>query len=267
MPVVVVVGGIAAASAGFAAIGAATGLAAFVAGAQIVGGVASVLGAVTGNKKLAKVGMIASLGATAVGAISSMATSASSLTAEAAGAAEVAGGASGASGLMGQAAAGDYASFAAKSAAPQLLSNMGSEAAGLTTSAVADIAKSVALDAPLSSSLAAAAPAVNAAAQGVQAAPVVNAAPAVNTSPTKIPAVNEAPVSGGLLSGFKDAAQGLSKFANDHPEAIKLTTGMLNGFSQAYSEKEKLQQAERMAEDKRKRMNKSITAIQSAYGV
>ena len=73
MPVVAIVGGIAAASAGVTAFAAAATIGSTIlAGVQIIGGVASVLGAVTGNQKLAKIGMIASLGATAVGAVSSL---------------------------------------------------------------------------------------------------------------------------------------------------------------------------------------------------
>lgn len=87
MPVVAVVGGVMSASAGLGAIAAAGGVAAMgaasigslvVAGLQVVGGVASALGAVTGNEKLMKVGMVASLGASAVSAVSSLGSASSS---------------------------------------------------------------------------------------------------------------------------------------------------------------------------------------------
>ena len=83
MPVVAVIGGIASAAAGATAFAAAGGFAAGItlgtvaAGLSIVGGVASALGGLTGNKKLMKIGMIAGLGGAALGGLGSLTSSAS----------------------------------------------------------------------------------------------------------------------------------------------------------------------------------------------
>lgn len=245
MPVVAVIGGIASASAGIAAFGAATGLAAVTAGMQIVGGIASVLGAVTGNKKLMKVGMVASLGATAVNGLSSMASGA--------GAASSASSSAASNSLMGQAPAGDYAAFAAKGAAPQptLLSNIQDQASKLTTSSVADIASSVAE------------PAAQAAQSAAQAAPLVAPKP---TGTGLLATGAKAPAAAPLAQGSETGVFGkVGQFVNANPEMVKLGVGVLSGFGQAFGEQEKLKAAERMDAEKRKRLDTSITAIRASY--
>lgn len=258
MPVVAVVGGIMAASAGVTAFTAAAATAAgvagmsvsamVVAGLQVVGGIASALGAVTGNEKLMKVGMVASLGASAVNGLSGLSSGA--VDAAPSGAADAT------KSIMGGAPAGDYAAFAAKTAdtaGNALVKNIGGAADALTTSSVADIAKSVGSNSsPLSGGLLGSA-ASTAAPVGVPAAPpkIPVAGP-----PVKTPAPTGAPTS---------VFNKISTFANANPEMTKLGMGMLSGFGTAYSEQEKLKAAERMEASKRQRINDSINGIQSAF--
>lgn len=250
MPVVAVIGGVMAASAGVTAFTAAAGftMANVVAGLQIVGGIASTLGAVTGNEKLMKVGMVASLGASAVNGLSGLSSGA--VDAAPSGAADAT------KSIMGGAPAGDYAAFAAKTAdtaGNALVKNIGGAADALTTSSVADIAKSVGSNSsPLSGGLLGSA-ASTAAPVGVPAAPpkIPVAGPPVNT-----PAPTGAPTS---------IFNKISTFANANPEMTKLGVGMLSGFGTAYSEQEKLKAAERMEASRRQRINDSINGIQSAF--
>ncbi len=76
MPAVAVVAGIASAVGGAAAFTATFTLANVAAGLAVVGGISTALGAVTGNKKLQKFGMIAGVGALAAGGIAALTSTA-----------------------------------------------------------------------------------------------------------------------------------------------------------------------------------------------
>lgn len=286
MPVVAVVGGIMSASAGLGAIAAAGGVAAMgaasigslvVAGLQVVGGVASALGAVTGNEKLMKVGMVASLGASAVSAVSSLGSASSS-------AGSIMDGATG----VAKDAVPSYADFAAKTAGDsgQLLSNVESAANNLTTGSVADIAGSVATNSPMADPLALTAPqgastgmlgsAARAASAGDLAMTPATRASDFSRSMDFSAAANEmrAPAGGINLSDASTGNQQAQNtsvfnkvlgFTKENPELMKTGMGMLSGLGQAYQADSAAKRAERLEAEKRARLNASITALRAAY--
>lgn len=304
MPVVAVIGGIASASAGVAAFSAAAGftLANVVAGLQIVGGIASTLGAVTGNQKLMKVGMVASLGATAVGAVSSLVS----------GAAEVGG-----LGLAADAAPSMVDEFgnatgqgisAAKVANVGLGNGLGSELSGLDTGvgALGDSGGALAPSANygLASSAAPAGtgllsqalpglpqrgaqqsltPSMDALAGGDGAGfDLKSAGNAVPVSLSEPVAGTAAPQQGLELSrtqsiqdatralGAQDTGGGVfSKFGsllNKNPELVKLGAGVIGGVGQGYMANEQYKMQQQAEEAKRRRMNESVMGIQVQRG-
>lgn len=284
MPVVAVVGGIMSASAGLGAIAAAGGVAAMgaasigslvVAGLQVVGGVASALGAVTGNEKLMKVGMVASLGASAVSAVSSLGSASSS-------AGSVMDGATG----VAKNATPSYADFAAQTSGggTQLLANVDNAANALTSSSVADIAASAASNTPLIDPLAVTAPSASSGLLG-SAARAATAGDLAMTPPTRASdfasgdfkgatEALRAPAGQVNLSGSGTGAvqgentsifrKGLN-FVEGNPELMKTGMGMLSGLGQAYQADATAKRAERVDAEKRNRLNTSISALQASY--
>lgn len=245
-----------------------------VAGLQVVGGITSALGAVTGNEKLMKVGMVASLGASAVSGLSGLASGATDAAASGAGAAES---------VMGSAApAGDYAAYAAKvhGTGDALVKNIGGAADALTGPSVADITRSAAGGASAFDKVLAGAPGEGAGAGAGGGAGGEAAGNGMLNSVSKYSLENGVKPSLGVrmpgptpldyapAAGNAPPSSIFSKvgsFVNANAEMTKLGMGMLGGFGQAYSEKEKLKAAERMDAAKRKRLNDSIVGIQSAF--
>lgn len=268
------------ASAGLGAIAAAGGVAAMgaasigslvVAGLQVVGGVASALGAVTGNEKLMKVGMVASLGASAVSAVSSLGSASSS-------AGSIMDGATG----VAKDAVPSYADFAAKTAGDsgQLLSNVESAANNLTTGSVADIAGSVATNSPMVDPLALTAPQGASTGMLGSAARAASAGDLAMTPATRASdfsaAANEMRVPTGGIN-LSDASTGNQQaqntsvfnkvlgFTKDNPELMKTGMGMLSGLGQAYQADSAAKRAERLDAEKRNRLNTSINALRATY--
>ena len=285
MPVVAVVGGVMSASAGLGAIAAAGGVAAMgaasigslvVAGLQVVGGVASALGAITGNEKLMKVGMVASLGASAVSAVSSLGSASSS-------AGSIMDGATG----VAKNAPPSYADFAAQTSGggTQLLANVDNAANALTSSSVADIAGSVASNTPLTDALAVTAPSSSSGLLG-SAARAASAGDLAMTPPTRASdfagggdfkgatEALRAPTGQMNLSGSGTGAvqgentnifrKGLG-FVKDNPELMKTGMGMLSDLGRAYQADATAKRAERIDAEKRNRLNTSISALQASY--
>lgn len=280
MPVVAVIGGVMSASAGLGAVAAAGGMAAMsmgsmiVAGLQIVGGVASALGAITGNEKLMKVGMIAGLGASAVSGLSSLAS----------GSASSAGGIMDGAGAAAKGTTSTYADFASKTAgnSGQLLDNIGGAANNLTAGSVADIAGSVASNTPLIDPLAITAPqgpssGMLGSAARVAADSNIAMTPATRASDFQVGAgfseatsALKAPVgqvsnAGANLSNQQSANTSVFGkvlgFTKDNPELMKTGMGMLSGMGQAAQADSAAKRAAQLDADKRNRMNTSINAI------
>lgn len=268
MPVVAVIAGIASAAAGAAGAAALIGgtitLSTVAAGLAVVGGVATALGAVTGNKKLMKFGMITGLAGAAVGGIASLSSAASQSATTLA---------TGDSGLgLSAKAAGE-----GLQAADTGLIGIGSKAS--------EVAGGGAFSQGLDQSLGA----VNAIDTGVSslsrvAAPVAAPAAAPTASyGLQAPSVAQAPQNNfSMASGntMADAAQqlaaptadtGTSAFGNfgqwldKNKEMAKVGTGILSGVGQGYMAQQQQRDAERAAAEQRVRINASISGQRQAY--
>ena len=265
MPAVAVVAGIASAVGGAAAFTATFTLANVAAGLAVVGGISTALGAVTGNKKLQKFGMIAGVGALAAGGIAALTSTAGStaastgtgLAANAAGEGLQAGAAANTglsvSGLGGEVAGASFGS------------EIGSSLSALDTGVQSMAAGGQAM-APASYSLAGAQAAGAAGAAAPVAGPAVPQT-SLGTSPVdSMAGVNQA-VTGGSGAGSVTggAFDKFTSFLNSNKELTKLGTGLLSGASQGYMADETAKRQQRALDEQRARFNASISGQTSRY--
>ena len=266
MPVVAVVGGIAsavgAAAGATALIGGTITLSTVASGLAFVGGIASALGGITGNKKLMKFGMIAGVGGLAMGGVASMMGGAGDVAANVAGSAS--------STIMGpptelasmdsfgNAALSDTSNVAelaavqpvSEAAGPSGMLGSGLKTGGMT----AETAK-------------AAAPAAS--------APVsyaINDPAAINVSTGGSFAPNTSNVMSDATSPFRGpgdtGSSVFGKFGNalkTNPELVKAGSGILGGLGQAYMQGQQQKEQERMASERRSRLNASILGQRARF--
>lgn len=276
MPVVAVVGGIAtaagAASGAAALVGGAFTMANVAAGLAFVGGVTTALGGLTGNKKLMKIGAIASIGGLAVGGLSSLADAAGNAASSGTGMTAApgglgvkpsgavwsdVGGAQNTTGLLGGAdvgqnlAPGIGESLGGLDTGVSGLSGVSSAAApaqqAAQASSVNSLRASAAAVQPTSSFAASAGDVMSSAGTGLRISPDV----------MRIGTLGEKS-GGGMLSGF-------GKFLGDNKELVKAGTDALGGMGQGYMAQKKLQEEERMANEQRARLNASILGQSQRY--
>lgn len=276
MPAVAVIGGIAtaagAAAGASALIGGAFTLANVASGLAFVGGVASALGGITGNKKLMKFGMIAGLGGAAIGGLGSLmngasaSTSATTLATGDSGlglAANAAGeGLQGASmGLDGIGTSLNMGASQAGSGAGMLGAGIGDSLANVSTGAssmVAETANAAANAATAPASYALSDPAaINVG--GGNFAPNTSSAMAEASGQLRVPAPTMPGSAGESMFGKFGSA------IKNNPELAKTATGMLGGLGQSYMQGQQMKEQERIAAERRARMNASILGQQSRF--
>ena len=269
MPAVAVVGGIAAAagaaSGAAALIGGAITMANVAAGLAFVGGVATALGGITGNKKLQKFGMIAGVGALASGGIAAL-TSTAGNTAASTGtglAANAAG-----EGLQAGAAANtglSVSGLGGEVAGASFGSEIGSSLSALDTGVQSMAAGGQAM-APASYSLAGAQAAGAAGAAAPVAGPAVPQTSLGTSAVDSMAGVNQA-VTGGSGAGSVTggAFDKFTSFLNNNKELTKLGTGLLSGASQGYMADETAKRQQRYLDEQRARFNASISGQTSRY--
>lgn len=281
MPAVAVLGGIASAMGGAAAFSAAAGftLANVAAGLAVVGGVASALGGITGNEKLMKFGMIASLGGAAAGGLGSLMNAGT----EAAGAATALSTGETGLGLAQGATEGLSASssglgiqmpsgggmlaeldtgvsrLAQESASSGAIDSIASKAA---ESAAADPIANYALKAPAATQIPTRSDAVfsNTGIGGTapSATNVMDDATRVFTGGAASPPPNAKGADASIFSNF-------GEFIKKNPELVKTGTGMLGGMGQAYMQGQQMKERDRILERDRARLNASIMGQRSTY--
>ena len=267
MPAVAVIGGIASAAGAATAFAAATTtIGSIAAGLAFVGGVATALGGITGNKKLMKFGMITGLAGAAVGGIASLASSASDAAASAT-----------------TLSAGDAGlGLSAKAAGEGLqavdtgLSGIGIQTAEQGSGLLGSGGTLANLDTGVStmvSETAAANANVAALAPRASVSYGLNDPSAINTA-----ASNFAPNASSVMSDaasqlrLPQAAAGdsgvfgnFSRFLQKNPELVKAGTGILSGIGQAQMQQEQMDWKERLDAERRARINASILAQRSNY--
>ena len=265
MPVVAVVAGVAGAWAGASALAAgAVGLSAVSAGLAVVGGISTALGAVTGNKKLQKFGMIAGVGALAAGGIAALSNAGSTAASTGTGLAANAAG----EGLQAGAAANtglSVSGLGGEVAGASFGSEIGSSLSALDTGVQSMAAGGQAM-APASYSLAGAQAAGAAGAAAPVAGPAVPQT-SLGTSPVdSMAGVNQA-VTGGSGAGSVTggAFDKFTSFLNNNKELTKLGTGLLSGASQGYMADETAKRQQRAIDEQRARFNASISGQTSRY--
>lgn len=259
MPVVAVIGGLASAAAGVTAFGAAMGtFQTVMAGLKIVGGVASALGGLTGNKKLMKVGMIASLGSSAMGGLEALTSTSSTnldmLSGTAAGekvmstglGAEAAG--SGLGVQVGNVGQGGDALWAVGDYAPQSLQGLGSSGAAGAAGAAGDSGGMLSR--------------INAAAEGAGPAQISAAGPAVSppagSSFTGGVQIAPPPTTTGVWDTVTGGVKGFGDMMSKNPEFGKIGMGMLSGMAQQKAEDARIRGTREEEERRRLRMQDSI---------
>lgn len=266
MPVVAVIGGIASAAAGVSAFAAATTtLGSIAAGLSVVGGVASALGGLTGNKKLMKIGMVASLGGAAITGLSSLSTSAS----QAAGSATTLSSAGDGIGLTAEASAsglqpasalseGLNVGAAAKSdfgALANLDTGVGriaSDAAQAIPSGVAPMAVDAATPSLLASDVAGG---------SLYALGQQSGGGLLSQMDTGVygNALTPGISTGDAFSGASSALKNFGGILKSNPEMTKLGLGVMSAIGQSQMEKARQEEEYRIREEARKRYNNSIT--------
>lgn len=268
MPVVAIIGGIASAAAGAAAFGAATGLAAVAAGLSVVGGVATALGAITGNKKLMKFGMIAGLGGAAIGGLSSLASNAGAGSAYSVAPADVGG--------LGLKAGGD----AAGALSPRGLLGSGlGEAGASTVSGLPDLGGGSGLKLtggmPSLGQQAASLGATDKISAWAPTASAEAASPSVSRggvgdvaangsfrSEVSLPGTESASGSFGQITGMLGD---FGKYLGKNPELTKIGMGALSAMSQSRAEESKIKAQQKLIDDARARYNASITSQRQSF--
>ena len=264
MPAVAVVAGIASAVGGAAAFTATFTLANVAAGLAVVGGISTALGAVTGNKKLQKFGMIAGVGALAAGGIAALSNAGSTAASTGTGLAANAAG----EGLQAGAAANtglSVSGLGGEVAGASFGSEIGSSLSALDTGVQSMAAGGQAM-APASYSLAGAQAAGAAGAAAPVAGPAVPQT-SLGTSPVdSMAGVNQA-VTGGSGAGSVTggAFDKFTSFLNNNKELTKLGTGLLSGASQGYMADETAKRQQRAIDEQRARFNASISGQTSRY--
>lgn len=270
MPVVAVIGGIASATAGAATFSLAAGFTAanIAAGLSIVGGVASALGGITGNKKLMKFGMIAGLGGAALGGLSSL---------SAAGDAAGAGGSAAAGSAAGAGGAQTFGIPSPTSLTPTAIQpGMGmldtaaqSGAAGVGPATVAASGLNAANPADFAAGAGAAPSSV-----GVSGAPTAaNVADVGNAGALQAnTALRNQVTMGGVGEGASDILGkatgmlgGFGRFLGDNPELSKVGVSALAGMSKHKAEQAQLEYQQKLKEADRARLNASITRQRQSY--
>lgn len=270
MPVVAVFAGIASAVGGVTAFSAAAGftLANVAAGLAVVGGISTALGAITGNKKLQKFGMITGIAGAALGGLSSLASKAASPYS-----------------LAGEGGSGlglKVGSSALDSVGAQALQSVGTEVSGLGGSlgsamdvgmggalglGADSLIKSSFLPSALDSStsllgggggLARLVPDASSIAPGAFAGnPGLRLGGGV-TMPT-------APTTGGLMGSAMDALKGLGSSLGKDSEMTKIGLGAISAFGQAKMAQAQIEEQRRIAEQDRARYNASISNQRQAF--
>lgn len=258
MPVVAVVGGIAAAAGGAAAFTAAGGFAAgitaatVVSGLTVVSGVTTALGALTGNKTLSKIGMVTGLGALAVGGANALMSSAADV-------------------------ATDVAATVPpveKAVAPTLIE---AEASKVVNPSVQGITNDflIGADAPetflttrnqgglLSQPITSKAPELTSVSASPR--PVIELSkPIAEASRVPLGNMNSSAPSS-VMDTVTGAFKGLGTFANENKGLTQLGLGMLSSVGQAQMAEAKMAEEERIKEANRRRYNNSILAQRQAY--
>lgn len=268
MPVVAVFAGIASAAAGMAGatalLAGTVTLSTVAAGLAVVGGIATALGAITGNKKLMKFGMITGIAGAAVGGIASL-TSAGTQSATAL--------ATGDSGLgLSAKAAGEglqvadtgligIGSKASEVAGGGAFSQGLNQSLGAVNSIDTGVS-SLSSAAVAPTAIQAAAPAVD---YGLRAPAVVSqssfAASASDVMADAARSFNSVPPADTGTSAFGNFSQWLDR----NKELAKAGTGVLSGVGQGYMEMQKQKDAERASAEQRARINASISGQRQAY--
>lgn len=268
MPVVAVVGGIASAAAGATAFAAAGGFAAGItaatvaSGLAVVGGVATALGGVTGNKKLMKVGMVASLGGASIGGISSLMNR----------------GASAGAGASGLSSAAQPIDAAANSLTNTAVTPAASQLFGDGTSLLGSAPKAMAFD---PNALNFAAPTIAVPASAAVVAPVAGsvaqaASPFIATTPSTAmdqaqfwgslkDSVKPSVSMGGLLGTATDGLRNFGGFLKQNPELTKVGLGVMGAIGEQKMAQDRLDEENRIREDLYRRYNQSIVGQSQAF--
>lgn len=267
MPAVAVVAG------AFTAAGAAAGAAALVGGTitmatvasglAFVGGVATALGGITGNKKLMKFGMITGIAGAAVGGIASLANSASDAAASAttlsAGDAGIGLSAKAAGeGLRASGVGLEGIGVEATTSSGGLLSSLDTGVSRLTTeSAGAQAINKIA------ESAAASAPAVS---YALPSPSTLNAPSSIASNTSSVMADATAGLSAPTMPDTGSSAFGnFGKLIQKNPELVKAGTGILSGLGQAKMQQEQMDWKERTEAERRARINASILGQRSNF--
>lgn len=258
MPIVAVVAGIAgaagAASGAAALLGGAFSLANVAAGLAFVGGVSTALGAVTGNKKLQKFGMITGLGGAALGGIASLASGGASVAAPAGAVLDAGSVGAEAASLTGA----DLALTGGAGAAPG--STMLPSGNGLLSTAGAPPALGAGNPSFLATRAAAADAAVAAAPSTVPAAAVTAAPPQVAGD-----SVGNVGSTGQAFAQAKGLLGSVGSVIESNPGLAKIGLGALSAVGEARSAKSAREEAVRQMEAERDRLNRSISAQRANF--
>lgn len=269
MPVVAVFAGIASAVGGVTAFSAAAGftLANVAAGLAVVGGISTALGAITGNKKLQKFGMITGIAGAALGGLSSLASKAASPYS-----------------LAGEGGSGlglKVGSSALDSVGAQALQSVGTEVSGLGGSlgsamdvgmggalglGADSLIKSSFLPSALDSStsllggggLARLVPDASSIAPGAFAGN-----PGLRIGGNVV--LPTAPTTGGLMGSAMDALKGMGSSLGKDSEMTKIGLGAVSAFGQAKMAQAQAEEQRRIAEQDRARYNASISNQRQAF--
>lgn len=265
MPAVAVIGGIASAVSGAAAFSAAAGftLANVAAGLAVVGGVSTALGAITGNKKLMKFGMITGLAGAAVGGIASLANSAADTAASAGAstAASVSDAVATSADALTIAPASEIATSVANGqnlvdpfmvTAQQTPSNIG-------------ILGSAAQQAPVAAEAAANASNIAAVADPAAVNTAISSGFAPNASSVMSDAAGQLRLPQASPSSGGGAFGNFGQFLQKNSELVKAGTGILSGIGQASMQQEQMDWKERTDAERRARINASILGQKSNY--
>lgn len=224
MPVVALIGAAASVAAGVTAIGAATTIGAtFMAGLQIAGGVIGGLGALTGNKKLMKIGAVAGI----VGGIGSA--------------------------FSGTLFGDGGASTAGSSLAAEGLGNGSTTFGNLRA---IDPSGSALTGGPLSQSAIATTPTTSSV---LDAATNIRAISGTSYSPSL---TGGAKTGNGLVDMISNAPSKVEGFMTQHPTLTKTVGGAFKGLLDSYSQQDAIAQRTRdeqkLIEEKRRKLNESI---------
>lgn len=237
-------------------------------GAQLVGGVLAVAGAVTGNRKLLNIGSVIGIGATAISAFSGLSDAASAPKLTDSGADPTGELAASTSDLSAASVAPTMSVGDSLSAAPSPFESgqglIGSNMAGLSTPAAQAPSSMASLDVPAaqtapSFTTPSDTPVTAGSAGGTEGVRVSDSTLGQGTSIGAQAAEKLNSPDGGVTSGqSKGLIDGVLGFVKKNPEIVKLGAGLIGGAVQGYQQDAALRNQQRMYEDQRARFNRSI---------